>query len=143
MKTAYITKVFALAAAVSSAMAVAADSSESTGQSQKWHCVDVASAGIRWNSDTDTYRDASFFMMQYIIEQKGDQLVFPKTMGFADKYTCGFRDNSPVLTCKDPVHIFNMNMQTGLATHGKTYGWMDPYSRPDSMFVSALTCRTQ
>ncbi len=143
MKTAYITKVLAVAAAVLSTMAVATDAAEDAEQSQKWHCVDVASAGIRWNSDTETYRDASFFMMQYIIEQKGDQLVLPKTLGFAEEYTCAFRANSPVLTCKDPVHIFNMNVQTGLATHGKTYGWMDPYSRPDSMFVSALTCRIQ
>lgn len=136
---AFATAVLSTTAAVGSE-ATGADDQKFT---QKWHCVDIATTGIRWNSDTETYRDASFFMQQHLIDQTGDQLTLPKTLGFSDSYRCGFRANSPVLTCQDPVHIFNLNVQTGRASHSKTYGWMDPYARPDPMFVSALVCRVQ
>lgn len=108
-----------------------------------WHCMDVASAGLRWNGDTETYRDTSFFKQQYQIVQRKDQLEFPKALGFSEGYKCGFREKSAVLTCQGPTRTFNLNVQTGYATHSKTYGWMDPYARPESMFVSALTCRVQ
>ncbi len=106
----------------------------------RWNCMDVGAAGLRWNSDTDTYRDTSFFMQQHQIVQQQDQLTFPDEMGFKAGYRCGFRPNIPVLTCDDGVRTFNLNVQTGYATHSKTYGWMDPYSRPQPMFVAAAIC---
>lgn len=122
-----------------SSVAVAGDGPEQV----NWHCMDVGSAGLRWNSDTETYRDTSFFMQQHRLTQKKEYLTFPAEMGFRSDYSCRFRPNIPVLTCEDGVRTFNLNVQTGYATHSKTYGWMDPYSRPQPMFVAAAVCRRQ
>ena len=105
--------------------------------------MDVAVSGLRWNQDTETYRDESFFMQQHRVQQKKDQLIFPAAMGFREGYSCGFRPNIPVLSCDDGVYRFNLNVQTGYATHSKGYGWMDPYGRPEPMFVAASVCRQQ
>lgn len=106
----------------------------------RWNCIDVGAAGLRWNSDTETYRDASFFMQQHQIVQQKGHLTFPATLGFQADYSCRFRPNIPVLTCEDGVRLFNLNVQTGYATHSKNYGWMDPYSPPPTMFVAAARC---
>ncbi|MBT4300860.1 MAG: hypothetical protein HOD47_06460 [Gammaproteobacteria bacterium] len=110
-------------------------------KSVRWNCMDVAVTGLRWNSDTDTYRDANFFMQQHTIQQNGDQLLFPATLNFAEGVQCAFRPKIPVLSCDDGIRTFNLNVQTGYATHSKAYGWMDPYSKPDPMFVAAAICR--
>ncbi len=109
-------------------------------ESVTWNCMDVGAAGLKWNGDTDTYRDSSFFQQQHRIVQTRDQLSFPQSIPFKEGTRCGFRPNIPVLTCDDGVRIFNLNVQTGYATHSKTYGWMDPYSRPPAMFVAAAIC---
>jgi len=121
------------------ASANASDGSES----RTWHCMDVASAGLRWNGDTETYRDTSFFKQQYQIVQTKDQLQFPENMGISEEHRCGFRGKNSILTCRGPAHTFNLNVQTGYASHSKGFGWMNPYARPEPMFVSALTCRVQ
>ncbi len=105
-----------------------------------WNCMDVGAAGLKWNGDTDTYRDSSFFQQQHQIVQQKDQLRFPQSLPFKQSVRCGFRPNMPVLTCEDGVRTFNLNVQTGYATHSKHYGWMDPYSRPQAMFVAAAVC---
>ncbi len=105
-----------------------------------WNCMDVGAAGLKWNGDTETYRDSSFFQQQHRIVQQKDQLQFPQSLPFKQSTRCGFRPDIPVLTCEDGVRTFNLNVQTGYATHSKTYGWMDPYSRPPAMFVAAAVC---
>ena len=108
-----------------------------------WNCMDVGAAGLRWNSDTETYRDTSFFMQQHQIVQEKEHIIFPDSMSFRPGYHYSFRPNIPVLTCEDGIRTFNLNVQTGYATHSKTYGWMDPYSRPQPMFVAASICNRQ
>ncbi len=108
-----------------------------------WNCVDVGSAGLRWSGDTETYRDTSFMLQQHQVVQQRDHLLFPPSLPLQEGYQCGFREGVPVLTCGDGVRSFNLNVQTGYATHSRTYGWMDPYSRPQPMFVAAAVCHRQ